>query len=134
VNDRNAPKSARGALKASCRAPQGRHERDHASHRQIQDTLLAQEPFVKEGYDGHPDKTRPSRIPPLGADVAEKIVVLTVQDPPSAVHSYHANRRMRYGISFTQLRQHDEGDPPAVLIVVSHRSRRRSRSEAACDC
>ena len=42
-----------------------------------------QERFMQEGYDGLlRDKTRPSRIPPLGADVAERIVALTLQDPP----------------------------------------------------
>ena len=42
-----------------------------------------QERFMQEGYDGLlRDKTRPSRIPPLGAEVAEKIVALTLQDPP----------------------------------------------------
>src|SRR5665213_3674574 len=34
-----------------------------------------QERFMREGYDGLlRDKTRPSRIPPLGADVANRIV------------------------------------------------------------
>jgi hypothetical protein len=28
------------------------------------------------------DKTRPSRIPPLGAQVAERVVALTQNDPP----------------------------------------------------
>ena len=44
-----------------------------------------QERFMQEGYDGLVrDKTRPSRIPPLGAEVAEKVVALTLQDPPGA--------------------------------------------------
>src|ERR1700727_3497715 len=36
-----------------------------------------QERFMQEGYDGllH-DKTRPSRIPPLGVDIAERVVTL----------------------------------------------------------
>ena len=43
-----------------------------------------QERFMAEGVDGllH-DKTRPSRIPPLGADVAERVVALTLADPPA---------------------------------------------------
>jgi len=28
------------------------------------------------------DKTRPSRISPLGAEVAERVIALTQQDPP----------------------------------------------------
>ena len=42
-----------------------------------------QERFMKEGIDGllH-DKTRPSRIPPLGPEVAARVVALTLADPP----------------------------------------------------
>ena len=43
-----------------------------------------QERFMEEGFDGLlRDKTRPSRIPPLGADVAERVVALTLTDPPA---------------------------------------------------
>jgi transposase len=47
-----------------------------------------QERFMKAGIDGLlRDKTRPSRIPSLGADVAERVVKLTLSDPPgSAAH------------------------------------------------
>lgn len=39
---------------------------------------------MAEGVDGLlRDKTRPSRIPPLGADVAERVVALTLADPPA---------------------------------------------------
>jgi transposase len=42
-----------------------------------------QERFMLEGYDGLlRDKTRPARIPPLGPDIAERIVALTRTDPP----------------------------------------------------
>ena len=42
-----------------------------------------QERFVEEGFDGllH-DKTRPSRIKPLGAEAAERVVALTLGEPP----------------------------------------------------
>jgi hypothetical protein len=42
-----------------------------------------QERFMQAGYDGllH-DKTRPSRIPPLGLDIAERVIALTRTDPP----------------------------------------------------
>src|SRR6476469_5507979 len=42
-----------------------------------------QERFMKEGIAGllH-DKTRPSRIPPLGPEVAARVVALTLADPP----------------------------------------------------
>src|SRR5665647_3609920 len=43
-----------------------------------------QERFMAEGFDGllH-DKTRPSRVAPLGADVAQRVVALTQSDPPA---------------------------------------------------
>ena len=42
-----------------------------------------QERFMEEGFAGLlRDKTRPSRIPPLGADVAKRVVALTLTDPP----------------------------------------------------
>src|SRR5471030_1900670 len=42
-----------------------------------------QERFATEGFEGLlRDKTRPSRIKPLGAEVAEHIVALTLGDPP----------------------------------------------------
>src|SRR5688500_14690445 len=42
-----------------------------------------QERFATEGFEGllH-DKTRPSRIAPLGPEVAERVVALTLADPP----------------------------------------------------
>jgi transposase len=43
-----------------------------------------QERFMQEGYNGllH-DKTRPSRIPPLGLNISERVVTLTQTDPPA---------------------------------------------------
>ena len=42
-----------------------------------------QERFMQEGVQGLlRDKTRPSRIPPLGDEVAERIVALTLSAPP----------------------------------------------------
>jgi transposase len=42
-----------------------------------------QERFMEQGVAGllH-DKTRPSRIPPLAAEIAERVIALTQQDPP----------------------------------------------------
>ena len=43
-----------------------------------------QERFAQEGYDALlRDKTRPSRIPPLGPEMAERVVALTLSDPPA---------------------------------------------------
>jgi len=42
-----------------------------------------QERFMQEGHDGLlRDKTRPSRIPPLGPNVAERVVALSQTEPP----------------------------------------------------
>ena len=42
-----------------------------------------QERFMEDGFDGLlRDKTRPSRIKPLGAEAAERVVALTLGDPP----------------------------------------------------
>jgi len=43
-----------------------------------------QERFMQAGYDSllH-DKTRPSRIPPLGSNITERVVTLTQTDPPT---------------------------------------------------
>ena len=43
-----------------------------------------QERFIDEGFDGLlRDKTRPSRIKPLGAETAERVVALTLEKPPA---------------------------------------------------
>jgi len=43
-----------------------------------------QERFAEEGFEGLlRDKTRPSRIPPLAPEVAERVVALTLTDPPA---------------------------------------------------
>jgi len=42
-----------------------------------------QERFIEEGFDGLlRDKTRPSRIKPLCAETAERVVALTLGEPP----------------------------------------------------
>ena len=42
-----------------------------------------QERFIEEGFDGLlRDKTRPSRIKPLGAEAVERVVALTLGGPP----------------------------------------------------
>lgn len=43
-----------------------------------------QERFMQEGYEGLlRDKTRPSRIPALGPNVAERVVALSQTEPPA---------------------------------------------------
>ena len=60
-----------------------------------------QERFMKEGVDGLlRDKTRPSRIPPLGPEVVERVAALTLTDPPvEATHWTALMMAVAVGIS-----------------------------------
>ena len=60
-----------------------------------------QERFAEEGVEGLlRDKTRPSRIPPLGPEVAERVVELTFSEPPAeATHWTGAMMAQAVGIS-----------------------------------
>jgi transposase len=66
-----------------------------------------QERFMQEGVDGLlRDKTRPSRIKPLGPDMAERVVNLTLTDPPAeATHWTAALMAQRAGISASAVRR-----------------------------
>ena len=66
-----------------------------------------QERFSEEGFEGLlRDKTRPSRIPPLSADVAERVVALTLSDPPGeATHWTAALMAKQVGISVSSVQR-----------------------------
>ena len=66
-----------------------------------------QERFMAEGVDGLlRDKTRPSRIPPLGPEVAERVVALTLTDPPAETTHWTADLMARAsGISASAVRR-----------------------------
>jgi transposase len=66
-----------------------------------------QERFMQEGFEGLlRDKTRPSRIPPLGAEVAERVVVLTLTDPPGeTTHWTAAMMAGQAGISVSSVQR-----------------------------
>src|SRR6202020_2215589 len=66
-----------------------------------------QERFMQAGYDGLlRDKTRPSRIPPLGIDIAERVVVLTQTDPPAEATHWTATMRAKaVGISASSVQR-----------------------------
>ena len=52
------------------------------------------------------DKTRPSRIPPLGADAAERVVALTLKDPPTETTHWTAVMMARQtGLSESSVRR-----------------------------
>lgn len=65
-----------------------------------------QERFMQEGLDGLlRDKTRPSRIPPLGPEVAKRVVALTLGDPPGeATHWTGTMMAKAAGISASAVR------------------------------
>src|ERR1700740_1850453 len=66
-----------------------------------------QERFMEAGYDGllH-DKTRPSRIPPLGSGVTERVVTLTQTAPPTeATHWTSAMMAKVVGISASSVQR-----------------------------
>src|SRR5689334_19333970 len=66
-----------------------------------------QERFMQAGYAGLlRDKTRPSRIPPLGSVVAERVVALTRTDPPvEATHWTAAMMAKAIGISASSVQR-----------------------------
>ena len=66
-----------------------------------------QERFAEDGYDGLlRDKTRPSRVAPLGAEVAERVVALTLTDPPAeATHWTAAMMANATGVSVSSVQR-----------------------------
>ncbi len=66
-----------------------------------------QERFMQEGVDGLlRDKTRPSRVPPLGPEVAEHVVALTLTDPPAeTTHWTAAMMAEQIGISVSSVQR-----------------------------
>src|SRR5271170_4030859 len=66
-----------------------------------------QERFMQEGYDGLlRDKTRPSRIPPLGSNITARVVTLTQADPPAeATHWTSAMMAKAVGISASSIQR-----------------------------
>jgi len=66
-----------------------------------------QERYAEEGFEGLlRDKTRPSRIAPLGAEVAERVVALTLTDPPAeTTHWTAAMMANRVGISVSSVQR-----------------------------
>jgi transposase len=65
-----------------------------------------QERFMQEGVDGLlRDKTRPSRVPALGLDVADRVVALTLTPPPGEVTHWTGRamaRAAKISLSATQ--------------------------------
>src|SRR5680860_141151 len=66
-----------------------------------------QQRFMEGGFESLlRDKTRPSRIPPLGTEVAERVVALTLRDPPAeATHWTAAMMAKENGISIISVQR-----------------------------
>lgn len=66
-----------------------------------------QERFAEAGVEGLlRDKTRPSRIPPLGQDVIDKVVALTATEPPhEATHWTSSAMARAVGISVSSVQR-----------------------------
>jgi transposase len=66
-----------------------------------------QERFMKEGFEGLlRDKTRRSRIPPLGEEIAARIVALTLEAPPlEATHWTGAMMAKAAGVSVSSVQR-----------------------------
>ena len=66
-----------------------------------------QERFATEGFEGLlRDKTRPSRIPPLGLDITQRVVALTLADPPGETTHWTADMMAAsMGISASAVRR-----------------------------
>ncbi len=66
-----------------------------------------QERFAEEGIDGLlRDKTRPSRVPPLGQEVIDRVVALTATEPPhEASHWTGAAMAEAVGISISSVQR-----------------------------
>jgi hypothetical protein len=89
-----------------------------------------QERFLEKEFDGLLlDKTRPSRIKPLSAETAERVVALTLEEPPGeTTHWTGALMAKATGLSVSSAQriwraQRDVVglyvDPPAHAIVLS---------------
>ena len=66
-----------------------------------------QERFMQEGFEGLlRDKTRPSRIARLAQDVAERVVALTLQEPPGeATHWTGVMMAKAVGVSISSVQR-----------------------------
>ena len=70
-----------------------------------------QERFLEDGFDGLlRDKTRPSQIKPLRAEATERVVALTLGDPPGeTTHWTGALMAKAAGLSVSSVHQSDAG-------------------------
>ena len=102
------PRSTSGGPRSCCSVPmasgRSRSCAGRASRRPA--SGARQERFAEEGCEGLlRDKTRPPRIAPLGAEVAERVVALTLTDPTEATHWTATMMAKATGISVSSVQR-----------------------------
>ena len=109
INDRNAPQKHvwRAEIVVLTADGVGTNEIMRRTGKSKTCVWRWQERFVEEGVDGLlRDKTRPSRIKPLGEEVAARIVALTLADPPGeATHWTGVMMAKAAGISVSSVQR-----------------------------
>ena len=109
VGDRNAPQKQvwRSAIVLLSVAGVGTVEIMRRTGKSKTCVWRWQERFAAEGVDGLlRDKTRPSRVPPLGQEVIDKVVALTAIEPPhEATHWTGAAMAKAAGISVSSVQR-----------------------------
>ncbi len=80
-----------------------------------------QERFMQEGVDGLlRDKTRPSRIPPLAPEIADRVVALTLGPPPGETTHWTAPAMAKVvGVSVSSVQRIWRGARPAAAPAAS---------------
>ena len=79
-----------------------------------------QERFIDEGVDGLlRDKTRPSRIRRLGPEVAERVVALTLDEPPGEDDALDRRARWRRRPASASVRCSASGAPMGSNRIAS---------------
>jgi len=109
VGDRNAPQKHvwRASIILLSAEGAGTVEIMHRTGKSKTCVWRWQERFMQEGVEGLlRDKTRPSRISPLGPEVAERVVALSLTDPPGETTHWTADMMAQAsGISASAVRR-----------------------------
>ena len=89
-----------------------------------------QERFMQAGYDSllH-DKTRPSRIRPLGSNITERVVALTQTEPPAEATHWTHDGRARRPCTSPPIGKPRRGRPSCHVRIVARCRNGRGHSE-----
>jgi transposase len=109
VHDRNSPQKHVWRARIVLLTADGRGTAEIMRQAGVAKTAVWrwQERFMQAGVDGLlRDKTRPSRIPPLSLEVVERVVALTLADPPGeTTHWTAAAMAEASGVSVTSVQR-----------------------------